>query len=277
MNDIRVLKADGQAELFKETKLRHSLKNAGATPNEITSILGDIEKEIYDGVTTEIIYRRAFELMRDLPQPIAARYSLRRALFGLGPTGFPFEDYLAELYKNEGYRTKTRSVLKGACTTHEIDVLGWRADDSFIAEAKFHQHPGTKSDVQVVLYSYARYLDLKGKSIHKDGGDTPLRGVVITNTKFTSAAIQYGSCMGMELIGWDYPKATSLQSWIERTKLYPITVLASLKAREKLTLMQQGAILCKDIVDNRQLLSSAGVSRPRMTAVIAEGEKLCAL
>lgn len=277
MNDIRVLKADGAYELFRESKLRHSLANAGATPGEISSILLDISKEIVDGITTEIIYRRAFELMRELPQPTAARYSLRRALFGLGPTGFPFEDYLAELYKNEGYKTKTRSILKGTCATHEIDVIGWREDDTFIAEAKFHQSPGTKSDLQVVLYSYARLLDLKGKSVLKEDPAAPLRGIVITNTKFTSAAIQYGSCVGLELIGWDHPKEKSLQGWIERTKLYPITVLASLKAREKLTLIQQGAILCRDIVDNRQLLSSAGVSRPRMSAVIAEGEKLCAL
>jgi hypothetical protein len=103
------------------------------------------------------------------------------------------------------------------------------------------------------------------------------RGVVITNTKFTTAAIDYGTCVGLELISWDYPKNKSLQEWIERTKLYPVTVLASLKTREKLALMNKGAILCRDIVDNRDLLSSAGVNRSRIDTVLDEGVKLCAL
>ncbi len=277
MNDIRVTKADGTVERFRENKLRHSLRNAGATRQEITEILRDVEKEIYDGITTEIIYRRAFELLRDLPQPAAARYSLRRALFGLGPTGFPFEDYLAKLYEHDGYRTKTRTILKGSCATHELDVIGWKQDDCFVAEAKFHQQPGTKSDLQVVLYSYARFLDLKGIAAHKSDTCGAKRGVVITNTKFTTAAIQYGACVGMDLIGWDYPRGKSLQEWIERTKLYPITVLSSLKNREKLALIKSGTILCGDIIDNKGLLTSIGVSRGRSGQVMDEGAKLCAL
>lgn len=277
MKPIFVHKADGDRELFKEVKLRQSLKKSGANTTEIENIMRDIERELYDGVTTEIIYRRAFELLRELPQPSAARYSLRRALFGLGPTGFPFEDYLAELYQYEGYRTKTRAIIKGKCATHELDVIAWRPDDCVIVEAKFHQQPGTKSDLQVVLYSYARFLDLEAKSIQKSGEHTVKRAAVITNTKFTSAALEYGRCIGLELIGWDHPKGKSLQQWIETTKLYPVTVLASLKAREKNALIEQGAILCRDIVDNRALLSSLGVTKARLQAVLDEGEKLCTL
>lgn len=277
MNPITVLKADGTREIFKETKLTHSLKNSGATKGEIESILGDIEKELYNGITTEIIYRRAFELLRELPQPVAARYSLRRALFGLGPTGFPFEDYLAELYKHEGYRTKTRAIIRGNCTTHELDVIAWKPDDCVVVEAKFHLQPGTKSDLQVVLYSYARFLDLKSKTVHKTDSCGTRRTAVVTNTKFTSAAIEYASCVGVELISWDYPKKKSLQEWIEESRLYPITVLASLKAREKSDLMKQGKILCRDIVDNHTLVSSLGVNKARIQAVLDEGAKLCSL
>ncbi len=277
MKPISVLKADGEQELFKEVKLRQSLKKSGANTTEIENIMRDMERELYDGVKTEVIYRRAFDMLRELPQPTAARYSLRRALFGLGPTGFPFEDYLAELYRHDGYRTKTRSILKGKCATHELDVIAWKPDDCVVTEAKFHQQPGTKSDLQVVLYSYARFLDLEAKSIHKNEIQVLKRTAVITNTKFTSAAIDYGKCMNIELISWDTPKGTSLQQWIERTKLYPVTVLANLKAREKSALMAQGTILCRDIVDNRALLSSLGVTKARIQAVLDEGTKLCTL
>jgi hypothetical protein len=275
MKPVSVQKADGTRELFKESKLRQSLQKSGASRTEIELIMRDIERELYDGITTEVIYRRAFEILRELPQPTAARYSLRRALFGLGPTGFPFEDYLAALYQNDGYKTKTRAVIKGKCTTHELDVIAWKPDDCVIAEAKFHLQPGTKSDLQVVLYTYARFLDLEAKSlkVHKDA--SVRRAAVITNTKFTTAAIEYAKCSGIELIGWDYPREKSLQSWIEHTKLYPITVLSNLRQKEKAAIMRTGTILCRDIVDNHSVLTSAGLTKSRIRAVSEEGAMLC--
>ena len=41
----------------------------------------------------------------------------------LGPTGYPFEDYVAEILKTEGYQTQVRQVLEGNCVSHEIDVI----------------------------------------------------------------------------------------------------------------------------------------------------------
>lgn len=56
---------------------------------------------------TQEIYRHAFSLLRQHQTPAAARYSLRRALFGLGPTGFPFEVFLGRLFESDGYTVKT--------------------------------------------------------------------------------------------------------------------------------------------------------------------------
>ena len=41
----------------------------------------------------------------------------------LGPTGYPFEDFIAKLLQADGYETKVRQILKGECITHEIDVI----------------------------------------------------------------------------------------------------------------------------------------------------------
>ncbi len=275
MRPVSVLKADGTRELFKETKLRQSLKKAGASNAEVEIIMRDIERELFDGIATDIIYRRAFELLRELPQPTAARYSLRRALFGLGPTGFPFEDYLSKLYQHDGYRTKTRAIIRGKCTTHELDVIAWKPNDCVITEAKFHQQPGTKSDLQVVLYTYARFLDLEAKSLHTHKDVCVRRAAVITNTKFTTAAIEYAKCVGMELIGWDFPRERSLQKWIEQSKLYPVTALSNLRPREKTVLLAQGVIMCQDIIDKPSVLSSVGLTKARVRAVLEEAQLLC--
>ena len=162
---IKIQKADGSREYFKVEKLRRSLRRAGAQPDEINQIVAQITLTLRDGIKTQEIYRYAFELLRDSDSPIAARYSLRRALFNLGPTGFPFEKFLARLFASDGYNTRTGINLQGKCAQHEIDVAAYKEDHSFIAEAKFHARPGIKSDLQVAMYSYARLMDLKERKI----------------------------------------------------------------------------------------------------------------
>ena len=226
-------------------------------------------------MTTGEIYRMAFQKLRDDERPVAARYSLRRALFGLGPTGFPFEDFLARLFEAEGYTVRTRQLIKGKCATHEIDLSAFTDTESFVAEAKFHMRPGVKSDLQVVLYSYARYLDLQQRpscAIDKCGIDSLY---VVTNTKFTHSAIKYAECSGLKLLSWNYPKENNLQDRVERAKLYPITVLSALTTKEKQNLLVSGVILCSEIVKKPRVLEQIGIKENKIQAVISEARQLC--
>jgi ATP cone domain len=203
---VHITKADGSTEYFKVEKLRRSLRRSGATPAEVNEIVAQIMQEVYDGMPTQEIYRRAFSLLRQREAPIAARYSLRRALFGLGPTGFPFERFLDRLFTKEGYSVETGIILRGKCASHEIDVAAYNQSHSFVGEAKFHARPGIKTDLQVAMYSYARLLDLKGASICQADVCGVTEFWLITNTKFTSAALDYANCVGIKLLSWDYPK-----------------------------------------------------------------------
>lgn len=270
-----VTKADGTREPFKVAKLKHSLNRAGATKEEVSDITQKIENILHDGITTQEIYRIAFELLRNSEQPIAARYSLRRALFGLGPTGFPFEDFLARLFQTEGYTTKTRVNLTGKCAPHELDVVAYKADHSFVAEAKFHSRPGVKSDLQVVMYSYARLMDLAGIQICQADICGIKELMVITNTKFTSTAEKYAECAGVTLLSWDYPKHDNLHDRIQRSGLYPVTVLQSLSQTQKRALIDRGAIVCRDVTANPRLLRHLHLSKQRTEAVLHEAMTLC--
>ncbi|MCA9357357.1 ATPase, partial [Candidatus Kaiserbacteria bacterium] len=102
---IKITKADGSTEIFKVEKLRRSLRRAGADPEEVSRIITQVDKDLYDGIQTQEIYRNAFSLLRNSRPTAAARYSLRRALFNLGPSGFPFEKFLARLFNTDGYET----------------------------------------------------------------------------------------------------------------------------------------------------------------------------
>lgn len=270
-----ITKADGTEEEFKPNKLRNSLRRSGAGKDEIEDIVRNITDSLTPGMTTGEIYRRAFDMLQTSMKPTAARYSLRRALFGLGPTGFPFEDFLMRLFEREGYDVRARQVITGTCATHEVDLAAFREDSSFVAEAKFHMRPGIKSDLQVALYSYARFLDLRDHPVC--GEDTC--GIeslyVITNTKFTSSAEKYAECVGLNLLSWAYPHDGTLQDRIEKAGLYPITVLSALSNKDKQNLLAAGAILCSDILKNPGTLERHGISSKRVQAAVEEAEMLC--
>ena len=272
---MKILKADGNTEEFKAQKLIASLKKAGAKPTEINRIVANIESSLQEGMRTQMIYQKAFQLLRESADPVAAKYSLRRAVFDLGPTGFPFEDFLGKVFEAEGYKTKRRLILKGKCATHEIDLAAYSPAHSFVAEAKFHARPGIKSDLQVAMYSYARYLDLESARICK--GDTCgiISLYVITNTKFTQAAISYAACTGINLLSWDQPRGESLHTKIERYGVYPVTVLTHLSGGQKQQLLKDGIILCSDIAKNPHVLQSLGLRGTKIDAVLSEVLRLC--
>lgn len=272
-----ITKADGTVEEFKPEKLRHSLERAGAAESQIDSIVMEVEKVAEEGIQTEEIYKHAFALLRGAQVSVVARYTLRRALFGLGPTGFPFEVFLAKLFQNQGYKTQTGVIISGRCAVHEIDLAAYKADHSFVAEAKFHAHIGIKSDLQVAMYSYARLLDLSEMKICTDDICGVKNLKIITNTKFTSAAIKYANCVGVELLGWDYPKEINLYSMIEASKLYPITVLQGLNTKQKALLLEKNVVVCKDLIKEPHLLKDLGLSSVEMETLLSEARQLSSL
>ncbi|MCF7816052.1 MAG: ATPase [Candidatus Pacebacteria bacterium] len=272
-----ITKADGSKEEFKARKLVASLKKAGARPSEIASIVKEIEASLLEGMKTQNIYQKAFSLLRNSNDPTAAKYSLRRAVFNLGPTGFPFEDFLGKIFEAEGYKTKRRLILQGKCAVHELDLAAYSPGHSFVAEAKFHMNPGIKSDLQVAMYSYARYLDLQSTRICTNDTCGIISLYVITNTKFTKAAIDYAACTGIKLLSWDYPSHDSLHSKIEKYSIYPITVLTHLTTTQRRQLLELGIILCSELEKNQQLLQNIGLSSQKIDAVLHEASLLSGL
>lgn len=267
---FRVLKADGTSEFFNVEKLRRSLRRAGASSTEISEVIYAIEPKLYDGIRTQEIYRIAFELLRQQAAPAATRYSLRRALFGLGPTGFPFEQFLGRMFEAEGYTTKTGIMIAGKCAEHEIDIAAYKSDHSFVGEAKFHARPGVKSDLQVAMYSYARLLDLKEARICSEDICGITEFWLITNTKFTTTAEKYGACVGITMLSWDYPRKNNLHDRIQRAGTYPITVLGSLSANQIATLITHNCILCQDIVSKPHLLRYLHITPAKMEQIVNE-------
>ena len=272
---IYVIKADGTRELFDIKKLEHSLKRAGAGSKAVAEILDHISIHLTQDITTHEIYRHAFDLLHTVEHAVALRYSLKRAIMDLGPSGFPFEDFVAEIFRQKGFTAETGKIIKGFCVEHEIDVVAWNDEKLIMVEAKFHNEPGIKSDLKVALYVKARFDDLS-KMTYKYGKERKLdEGWLVTNTKFTTTAIEYGSCQGgLRMIGWNYPPMGNLHDMIIESKLHPLTCLVSMTGREKKVLLDQGVVLCKTILENPNLLSAIGLNDVKSKKILEEIETL---
>jgi hypothetical protein len=272
---IFVKKADGTRELFDTTKLESSLKRAGASTQSVEEILNHITDNLDGEITTHEIYKLAFELLGNIEKPIALKYSLKRAIMELGPSGFPFEDFIAEIFRGQGLEAKTGQMVKGFCVEHEIDVVAWNEKKLLMVEAKFHNELGIKSDLKVILYVKARFDDLLKMKFDygmQDGKERDLdEAWLVTNTKFTSTAIEYGSCQGgIRMIGWNYPPMGNLHDMILESKLHPLTCLTTLNGREKKALLDKGIVLCKTILEKGNLLEEIGLTGEKIESVIQE-------
>jgi len=268
---IYVVKADGTKELFDVGKLEHSLKKAGASSKTVVDIIQHTREHLKNEITTHEIYRHAFHLLHAEELPVAIKYSLKKAVMELGPSGFAFEDFIAEIFKARGFHAETGKIVKGFCVEHEVDVVAWDEKQLIMVEAKFHNEAGTKSDLKVILYVKARFDDLR-KMTFRYGKERELdEAWLVTNTKFTSTAIEYGSCQGgVKMIGWNYPPMGNLHDMIVESKLHPITCLVSMNGREKKELLTQGIVLCKNISDNPKILESLRLSPIKAKKILDE-------
>lgn len=274
MTHVLITKADGERESFSPVKLEESLKYAGASTTSRARVLAHISRELKPLMTTEDIYKRAFALLRqEEAVPIAARYSTKRAVYSLGPSGFPFEQFFAEVLKAHGWSVRTDVMLTGRCAPHEVDILAEKNGKRVGIEAKFHNEPGGKTDIKDALYVHARYEDLKVAPTEFSRVD---EGWLITNTQFTSNAIRYARCSNLTLIGWDYPRSRGLMQLIEDAKVHPLTCLTTLSDGEKRRLLDKRIVLCKS-VQSEHVLREHGVPPAKIPLVLEEAQKLCSI
>ena len=271
-----IRKSSGEKQRFDLDKFRRSLFKAGAKEKEVDYIVSQIKKE--HPKSTKKLHELATQLLQKRSPAIADRYNLKRALMDLGPDGYPFEKFVAQLLERLGYTTVTNPIVSGACVDHEVDITAEKDEQHIMVECKFHNRMGIKSDVKVTLYVQARFEDIRNaweaKSGHKKASHFHT-ACVATNTQFTSEAIKYAECKGMKLLGWGYPAQDNLAQLIEKYDLFPITTLTSLTKSQKRQFMKKGFVLCKDARKHVKTLQSLGLTMPEIKKIVAEAEAVC--
>lgn len=278
MQSFDVIKATGESEKFKLSKLKRSLANAGAQPTAIKSVIDHLEEKGFfrDGITTQKIYREAYRLIKKQSKRVAGHYKLKEALLELGPSGYPFEQLISEIFKALGYQAEVGKIVQGHCVSHEIDVIAKDAKEVLIMECKFHNRKDHHCNVTIPLYVQSRFLDVVESRKSSLGAEKKnLLGYVVTNTRFTQDAIDYATCKNLKLLSWDYPKDQGLRSLLAKTNLYPITALSSVTKKEKTMLLDHHIVHCLQLLENSEVLEKLCFSHVKKQLILSEAEDLC--
>ncbi len=275
---IEIVKFNGEIEEFKVEKLKTSLRRSKASESEIDEIVEHIMPTLYDGMPSKEIYKKAFSQLKKHNRTSASKYSLKRAILDLGPTGYPFEQLVSALLKHHGYRTQVGIIMQGECVTHEVDVLAEKDGNTYTVECKFHSDPRAVSNVKVPLYINSRFLDIQNRWNSDPAKTSHLKqGWLVTNTRFSKDAIDYSQCVGLQLLSWDYPENNGIKQNVDKFALYPITTLTTLTKHEKHLLIEKNIILTKELYESSFLLDKIGVSSVRKNRILSEIKKLCNL
>ena len=272
-----IIKASGEKELFDIRKFRRSLQKSGASRGLIEKIVRDIKKQP-NLRSTKDIYEYALDYLDKTDRPIAARYNLKRALMDLGPAGFPFEKFIAELFRAQGYAVEMNKIISGICVDHEVDVSAQKGGEHFMIECKFHNRRGLKSDVKVALHTKARFDDIEKKWKKEKKEKHKVHGAwIVTNTTFTSVALKYGNCVNLHLLDWKHPQKNNLPAIIDRLGLHPITALTSLNSKQKKECIKAGFVLCRHASKHTDILRRLKLTEHQIKKLVQESEKVCSL
>ena len=276
MDKITIIKASGEKAPFQMEKVRRSLERAGANEITINEIVKNIEDIVFDGMTTKKIYQMAFKMLKRKSRVSASKYKLKKALMELGPSGYPFEKFVGKLLEHEGFQTQVSSIIQGSCVTHEVDVIAQKDKKHYMIECKYHSDQGRFCNVKIPLYIHSRFLYVEKQWEKQQGHKTKFhQGGVYTNTRFTTDAIQYGTCVGLMLTSWDYPEGNGLKERIDKSGLHPLTSLTTLTKAEKSKLLDKGIVLCKELHETPTLLNEIGIDKTRHKKILEDSEALC--
>jgi len=291
---LYVINCRGEREPFSLTKVYLSAKRAGASKGLAQKISQIIRKEVYPGIKTSEIFKRIKEILNQESPQVALKFSLKEGMRKLGPSGFPFEKFIGEIFTKLGYEVKLNLYPRGRCLKYETDFLaqkdsnppttlplakGERAPILYIGECKFRNLPEEGLVHSETALSYwAKILDLKKGNLFEKGKfkGFKVKPILVTNAKFTKEAIKYSMCVGIELLGWRCPKSGGLENIIDKEGFYPITILPSLNKNLADAFIKRKTVLAKDIleIEPKKFSKQMKISGRALNSLIKEAKIL---
>ncbi len=167
MSSFYVLKFNGEKEPFSFNKVYGSARRVGASKDFAKEIAKIVEKEAYQGIKTSEIFRKVKKLLKREKIAASFKFNLKNAMRRLGPTGFPFEKYVTEIFSKNGFKTKLNQNIKGSCCKYEIDFLAEKKIYCILRNASIEIFL-TESSFKYCLGKFCPFLRCKERDFLKD-------------------------------------------------------------------------------------------------------------
>jgi hypothetical protein len=264
-------KSNGLKEAFSKDKLFASLRKSGVSDQMAAFMWQEIQPKLMDGMTTHMIYQWVYNYLREHTDSLAARYKLKKAFMELGPSGYPFEQFVSKILEKDHFKVQTSIILQGHCVQHEVDVIADKGNVRRFIECKYHNKAEINCDVKIPLYIHSRFNDLVLEATKRIENKTiKFESWIYTNTAFSIDAIQYAQCNGIHLVGWNFPLHKGLNQVVDFLKLYPITCLTTITDDEKRVLLDKNIVLVEEILDKSKVLRPLSLSEQRRNKIMNE-------
>jgi hypothetical protein len=160
-----------------------------------------------------------------------------------------FEAYVRAILARDGFEVSPNQLLIGKCVNHEVDGVARKNGFIYFLEVKHHlnYHIPTGLDesriARAVLEDVAEGFALGRSDLKIDGA------MIITNTRYSQEAIQYGKCRGILQVGWSSPTGHGLQDLVTETNLFPLSCLRGLKRDVREKLANSGIVLFEQMLN----------------------------
>ena len=271
--NVLVTKANGYKQPFDRNKVVQTCLRMGASPQVADKVAGMVERRLYAGISTREILQLTFRFMRKYKPTVKHLLDLRKGLSMMEPKP-EFETYIRTLLANSGYEVESNRILRGKCGEHEVDAIAKKDGVTYFVEVKHH-------------YSYHTLTGLDesriAQAILEDANDGYLlgmstlkidRAMIVTNTRYSDHAIQYGSCKNILQIGWSSPHTLGLRDMVQNSALYPLSCLRGIRYETRMRLVNSGIVLVKQLLDadGSELARKAGLPREVAFEIIGRAQ-----
>jgi HJR/Mrr/RecB family endonuclease len=266
---VFVTKVDGSRQLFNRKKVVNTCLRMGASRKIAEMIASEVEETLYDGIATEQIFQKTLRLLRKHEPIIQHLLDLRKGL-SLMNSKPEFELFIQALLRENGYEVTPNRIIRGKCGEHEVDAIAKKNGITYVVEAKHHIKYHTPTGLDESRIARAILEDVTEGAVFGQNTLKIDQAMIITNTKFSKHARQYGECRKILQIGWNLPRTNSLQDMIEKNKMHPLTCLRKLNTQIKRKLSSEGIILMKQLIEEEpsKLAHRIGISTKEVTNII---------
>ena len=241
-----VTKADGSKQPYSREKIVKTALRLGANREEADRVAQKIETRLYDDISTRRILQLIFLFMSKPRPAVKHLFDLKRGISLMEPKP-EFEMFVRVLLSHIGFEVKPNTVLRGLCGEHEADAIASKDGVTYFVEVKHHANYHSLTGLDESRIARAILEDITEGYLQ---GVTPIKiekAMIVTNTRYSEHAINYGRCRGIVQMGWASPE-NGLQEIIETHKLYPLSCLRGIDAEVRLQLVDEGIVLIKQLL-----------------------------